>query len=258
YACGGWKAKNPLPSDHARYSRFEELDERNTLVVRDILEKASAPRGDRSPLERRLGDFYGACMDVSQANQARLAPVAADLAAVDRVKSTRSLPALLADRATKGIPGFFGFASEQDAIDSSKVIGAFNQGGLGLPSKDYYLDETENAKTIRAKYLAHVEKMFTLAGEPPARARADAATVMSVETTLARGSLNREERRDPKRLYNVKTMAELQALAPSFDFKAYLAARGAPSLGTVNVRMPEYLRHMDEVLTTRPLADVQN
>jgi predicted metalloendopeptidase len=86
-------------------------------------------------------------MDEAHANQARLAPVAADLAAVDRMTSTRSLPALLADRATKGIPGFFGFGSEQDAKDSAKVIGAFNQGGLGLPSKDYYLDETENAKT---------------------------------------------------------------------------------------------------------------
>jgi putative endopeptidase len=226
YACGGWKAKNPLPSDHARFSRFEELDERNTLVVRDILEKAAAPRADRSPLERRLGDFYGACMDEGHANQARLAPIAADLAAVDGMSSTRSLPVLLADRAKKGIPGFFGFGSEQDAKDSGKVIGAFSQGGLGLPSKDYYLDETENAKTIRAKYLAHVEKMFALAGEPPARARADAATVMSVETVLARGSLNREERRDPKRLYNVRTIGELQTLAPSFDFKAYLAALG--------------------------------
>ena len=227
YACGGWKARNPLPSDHARYSRFEELDERNTLVVKDILEKAAVSRAERSPLERRLGDFYGACMDEAHANEVRLAPVAADLAAVDELGSMRSLPALLADRATKGIPGFFAFGSEQDAQDSAKVIGAFSQGGLGLPSKDYYLDDTENAKTIRAKYLVHVEKMFTLAGEPPARARADAATVMAVETILARGSLNREERRDPKRLYNVKTLAQLQALAPSFDFKAYLAARGA-------------------------------
>ena len=79
YACGGWKAKNPLPSDHARYSRFEELDERNTLVVRDILEKAAAPRADRSPLERRLGDFYGACMDEAHASEARLAPIAAEI-----------------------------------------------------------------------------------------------------------------------------------------------------------------------------------
>jgi len=257
YACGGWKAKNPLPSDHARYSRFEELDERNTLVVKDILEKAAVSRADRSPLERRLGDFYGACTDEAHANEARLSPVAADLAAVDKLASVRGLPALLADRATKGIPGFFNFGSEQDAQDSAKVIGAFSQGGLGLPSKDYYLDATENAKTIRAKYLVHVEKMFTLAGEPPARARADAATVMAVETILARGSLNREERRDPKRLYNVKTLAQLQALAPSFDFKAYLAARGAPPLATVNARMPAYLQHLEQVLSTRPLADVK-
>src|SRR4029079_8052077 len=153
YACGGWKTKNPLPSDHARYSRFEELDERNTLVVKDILESAARPRADRSPLERRLGDFYGACMDETHAREARLSPIAAALAAVDHLASGRALPALLADRASKGIPGFFAFGSEQDARDSSKVIGAFNQGGLGLPSKDYYLDETDNAKTIRTKYL---------------------------------------------------------------------------------------------------------
>src|SRR4029450_7860949 len=128
-------------------------------------------------------------------------PVTADLAAVDALGSVRSLPALLADRATKGIPGFFAFGSEQDAQDSAKVIGAFSQGGLGLPSKDYYLDDTENAKTIRAKYLVHVEKMFTLAGEAPARARADAATVMAGETTLARRALKRAEPRDPTRRY---------------------------------------------------------
>ena len=80
YACGGWKARNPLPSDHARYSRFEELDERNTLVVKDILEKAAVSRAERSPLERRLGDFYGACMDEAHANEARLIPVATPLA----------------------------------------------------------------------------------------------------------------------------------------------------------------------------------
>ena len=256
YACGGWKARNPLPADRARYSRFEELQERNLLVVRDILEKA-APRAGRSALEQRIGDFYGACMDEAHADEVGLAPVAADIAAVEKMAKTRDLPALLAARAGKGIPGFFTFGSEQDASDSAKVIGSFGQGGLGLPSKDYYLDQTENAKTIRAKYTAHVQKMLELAGAPPARAAADASTVMAVETILARGSLNREERRDPKRLYNIKTIAELQALAPSFDFPAYLAAIGAPRLATVNVRMPDYFRHLEQVLATRPLADVK-
>jgi putative endopeptidase len=257
YACGGWMARNPLPADRARYSRFEELQERNDGVIRSILQQAAPSAPGRSPLERRIGDFYGACMDEARTDELGLAPVSADLAAVERVKSLRDLPALLAARADKGIPGFFSFGSEQDASDSAKVIGSFGQGGLGLPSRDYYLDDTENAKGIRAKYVAHVQKMLELAGAAPAPAARDAATILSLETMLARGSLTREERRDPKRLYNVKTMAELGALAPSFDFAAYLSAVGAPPLATVNVRMPGYFRHMQEVVATRPLSDVK-
>jgi putative endopeptidase len=257
YSCGGWLKAHPLPSDQSSFGRFEELYERNTLVLKDILEQASQPTAQRTPVQQKIGDLYHACMDEAAANRNGIAPLKPDLAAIDQLNSKKDLASLLAMRHQRGIAGFFNFSSQQDAKDSSKVIGAFFQGGLGLPSKDYYLDQTDNAKQIREKYLAHMEKMFALAGETPEQAKADAAVVMNIETTLAHGSLNKEARRDPKRVYNPKSLSELQALAPGFNFRRYLSRVGAPSLKLVNAAEPAYFEQMQAVLNTQSLPAIK-
>src|SRR5579884_1941179 len=145
----------------------------------------------------------------------------------------------------------FDFGSGQDFQDSSQVIAQFDQGGLGLPDRDYYLKQDAKSSEIRTAYLAHVAKTFELAGEPAAQARQDADTVMALETALAKGSLDRVSRRDPEKVYHKMTVAELEALSPSFQWNVYFRDSGAPQFNAVNVAWPDFVKVLNTEIQNR-------
>ncbi len=257
YSCGNWNKANPIPSDQVRWGRFNELGERNRyLEYLDLKKAADAPK---TPLQRKYGEFFAACMDVARVNSLGVNPIDPQMREIEALKDKKSLAAL--DVATVnrfGSAELFSVEVQQDQKDSSKQIAGTGQGGLTLPDRDYYLADDERSKTIRAQYVDHVTKMFVLLGDTPEKAAAESADVMRIETALAKGSMGRVERRDPAKRYHIMTVAELQALTPDFDWKQYLAGIGLPEVQTINVSSPGYVQAANEQIQSEPFPAVKS
>ncbi len=255
YACGNWIQQNPIPPDQSRWGRFSELEERNRDILRQILEEAAKPAAARDAISRQIGDYYFACMDEKAIDAKGLKPIQAQLDRIRALSDKRQFAAEVARMHDFGSGALFDFGSGQDFKDSSKVIAQFDQGGLGLPDRDYYLKTDPKSVEIRNEYLAHVAKMFELAGEPAAQAKRDADTVMAIETDLAKGSLDNVSRRDPEKVYHKMTVGELEALGPNFDWKVYFRDSGAPAFTAVNVSWPDFVKALNSEIQARPLDE---
>jgi putative endopeptidase len=253
YACGNWNKNNPIPSDKTRWSRsFSLVGERNRYLLWQELDAAS--KAPKSPLQKQYGDFYAACMDTTTADKLGAEPIKPSWTRIEKLTSVQQLPALLSELENSGTPdGFFEFGVGQDEKDSSKQIAELSQGGLTLPDRDYYLVDTERFKTIRAKYVEHVTKMFVLAGESQAQAAKDAAAVMEVETAFAKASMSRTEMRDPVATYHIYSTADLAKLTPEFDWSIYFKSIGIGSFDSLNVGTPDFFKSMDGLLKSEPV-----
>ena len=218
HADGGWIKVHPIPPEYPRWTTFSVLAQKNELRLRGILE-ALAARKDLVPGsdERKLADYWSACMDEKAAEAAGAKPIEGELARIAAIHSTAALQAEVAHLQAEGVHVLFGFGSEQDRRDSEQVIAGIREGGLGLPDRDYYLKDDDRSRDIRAKYVAHVARMLSMLGESPARGRKGAEAVMAIETELAKVSMTRVERRDAEKTYHRLSPTELAKLAPDFD-----------------------------------------
>ncbi|HEY4361576.1 MAG TPA: M13 family metallopeptidase [Bryobacteraceae bacterium] len=257
FSCGGWMTSNPLPADQARYGRFDALADRNRIILQNQLETASSQKPGRSPIEQKIGDFYASCMDEKAIDARGTAALKPDLDRIAALKSKKDLAALVAQLFKDGAPVFFNFGSEQDAKDSTKVIAGLDQGGLGLPDRDYYFKTDQKSVDLRAQYVAHVTKMLELLGNSPTDAAKKAAVVMSIETALADGSFDRVTRRDPEKVYHKMTVAELVALGPEFDWKTYFKGVGAPAIESLDVSVPPFVKALNTVIDKNSLDDLK-
>jgi endothelin-converting enzyme/putative endopeptidase len=255
YACGSWMKKNPIPPDQAGWGRFDELQERNQNILRQILEEAAKPTPGRDATSQKIGDYYAACMDEKAIDAKVLAPLEPELVRIRGLKDKSQLADEVARLQSMGIATLFQFSSGQDFKDSTAVVAQFDQGGLGLPDRDYYLKDDAKSVELRQKYVAHVERMFELAGEKPEQATADAATVMKLETALAQGSLDLVSRRDPEKVYHKMTRQQLAALSPAFRWTEYFTAAAAPAFTNIIVSYPEFVKAINAQIEAAPLAD---
>lgn len=245
FACGSWINKNPIPPDRGRWTRFDVLSELNLEKLRAILETAAA---GSDPATRKIGDFYASCMDEAAIEAKGLEPLAPELARIDAVTSPADLAALIAREHENGARAFFAFSSTPDNADATKVIAEVDQGGLGLPDRDYYLRTDAASAELRSAYRRHVTNIFELLGEHPKAADTHADLVLVIETDLARASLDRVKRRDPKNLDHKLSRAELAALAPRFAWDDYFTAAGQAGIDSLNVSWPDFLKGFDGVL----------
>jgi putative endopeptidase len=255
YACGGWKKANPIPPQYSRWGRFNELAERNQAVLREILDD-SAQHLDRSPTDRKIGTFYSSCMNESAVDKAGYAPINLALERIQSLPSKADLAVELARFHNQGVDAFFRFSSTPDSDNARVTIADVDQAGLGLPDKSYYL-EAKDTET-REKYLAHISQMLQLTGIPQPDADAKAKTVLALETSLAKASLDRTARRNPHLLHNRMTLAQLSALAPSFNFKRYFDGRNAPVFDSLNVSVPDFFKNLGVVINSSSLDDLKN
>ena len=255
FACGGWIEKHPVPADRRSYGRFTELQDRNFTVLRRILEApaADAPGGDR----KKAADFYAACMDEAKIESAGLGPIAPDLATIDELVNPDDLPVLVAHLHSFAVPVLFGFGAQSDRTDATQQIARVDQGGLALPDRDYYLKADERSAELRAKYLAHITQVFTLAGAAADQAAADANAVLAIETALATASLDRVKRRDPAATQHPMGLNELQRMTPNFSWRKYATAADAPKFQVINVAVPDYVKALDQLIATAPFADLK-
>jgi predicted metalloendopeptidase len=256
YADGGWIAENPIPAAYPSWGAFNQLQERNRDILHQILEDAAkdthAPQGSN---EQKIGDFYGSCMDETAIEAAGVAPLQPELDRIEKIQSQQDLESEVARLQGRGVNALFEVGSTQDFKDSSRVIGDIDQGGLGLPDRDYYTREDEKSKQTRADYVKHVARMFELMGDDPARSAAEARTVMSIETQLAKASLTNVERRDPQAVYHPMSPAAIKTLAPDFSWDDYFAANALLEKGDLNVDAPGFFKEMGGLLKSVAISD---
>lgn len=255
YACSKWKEQNPIPADRSSWGRFNELAERGEYILKDILEKAAVERKDRTAIEQKIGDYYGSCIDEAAIEKKGPEPLDADLKAIAEMKSKKDVTAEIARLHREGVNALFETGSGSDFKDASHIIAEVDQGGMGLPERDYYFRKDEKSEDLRKKYVAHVQKMFELLGDAPEKAAAEAKRVMEIETGLANGALDVVSRRDPAKIYHKMTRAELVALSPDFAWDKYFADLGAPSFTSLNVANPDFMKTMNGLLDSASLDD---
>jgi putative endopeptidase len=264
YTCKKWIANNPIPPDQANWWLGAKLMIWNQTVVRDILEKASANDPKRSPSEQKIGDYYASCMNEAEINAKGITAIQPELDRIAALQNKAHLPEELArlHRITFTLaPGtdsgsttaLFGFSSGQDLDDASKVVAVLDQGGLGLPDRDYYLNIDEKSADLRRRYVEHLQKTFQLLGETPAQANEHAKTVMDLETSLAKVSLDIVKRRDPANLNHQLSLQEVRALSPAFSWDQYFKSVNAPQTDHYLVLTPEFFKGAGQLIATVPL-----
>jgi len=252
FANGGWLKSHSLPADKSRYGAMEELSERNRAILQKILTETSAKTTwAKGSVQQKVGDFYASGMNEAAIEKRGLAPMKPIFAAIDSLRDTKQLPAVLAKLHTQGLPSGFGFFVRQDAKASSQYLGYLGQGGTGLPDRDYYLKDDARSRDIRAKYEAHVAKMLELAGDAPALARVRAKVVLDLETHLAQAQWTRVELRNPQKTYNKRTLDQVVAEAPGFDWKGYFQARGV-QVADLNLSQPSFFQAFGKLASEVP------
>jgi putative endopeptidase len=254
YACGGWQKNNPIPADQTQWDVYSKLYLDNLNFLRGMLEQAAAKKGPRNAATQKTGDYYASCMDEAAIEKRGISPLQSDLEAINKIKAANELAPLLARlQLAYGPAILFRSSSAQDLDDSEKVIAEVDQGGLGLPDRDYYTKEDDKSKEIRDRYLQHLQKIFELAGDSAETAGKNAETILRAETLLAKASLTRVERRDPYKLKHKMTVAQLAELAPNLNWKTYYATLPYPEFQTLNVDTPEFFKEASRLLASEPV-----
>jgi len=264
YADGKWLSAHPIPADQAGWGVGNPLQLWNETLLRETLEKTSAAEGRRTPNEQKVGDFYYACMDekgIDAHTQEWLRP---ELERIDSIRSKSDI-ALEVAHLHQTIPDaweqgedqtdavLLGFSGLPDYDNASRDVAQFDQGGMGLPGRSFYLDQSDKSKEIRGKYLEHIKNILVLSGEKPEPAKADAAVVLEMETALATAAMDPVARRDPKNLNNKMSLAEIRALTPSFDWDRYLEAVHAPATPHYIITAPNFFKSLETLLQQHPL-----
>jgi putative endopeptidase len=268
YTCKKWIASNPIPADEPSWGPDGKLDLWNESVLREVLETASKNDANRNATQQKIGDYYSSCMDESAINSEGIAAIQPELDRIAAIKQKSQLAQelahlhqityLLAPQNNSGTTtALFGFSSGQDLDDASKVVAQLDQGGLGLPDRDYYLKDDAKSVETRQQYAAHVQNTFKLLGEDSAHAAADKKVVMEVETALAKGSMDIVKRRDPANLDHKLSAAELSALTPAFSWDEYLKDVASPSTEHYLVATPDFFKSVNRIITDTPLDQLK-
>ncbi len=253
-ANGGWLKRASIPGDQPGWGAFNELQEQNFEALRDVLTTAAAnARTTGDPDLRKLGIFYGTCMDSAGVEAAGVKPLAPDLARIRAVRDRRELHAAIAHLHRIGVPAAFVFRSTQDAKNSARVIAEAYQGGLALPDRDYYTKEDSASKALLSKYEAYVARMFVLAGRSEAAASHAARAVLSIESALAHASMTPVEQRDPEAVYHLTRLADLRTERPHVGWDGYFRAMGLSGTDELNVGQPGFIAALDSLAAQAPL-----
>ena len=260
YANGGWLKKNTIPKAYPSYGSFEALYDKNEAILHGILDTASRDlRGlpDRQPQKGtnayRVAAYYDACMDTLQIEKLGTTPIDASLRRIAAITDKRDLAKAIAALEHSDGLAPYGISPGPDAKNSERIIANAGQGGLNLPDRDVYLKP--QYKQLVDAYVVHVENMFKLLGDSPEVAKANAQTVLKMETKFAEASMDNVTQRDPNKVYNIMTLDEFKAFTPNLDWDAYLAAQGAPPIQTLNVAHVDFFKAMNGFYDEFPVSD---
>ena len=257
YANNNWMKNNPIPEEYSTYGAFTEIDQRNELLIQDIIDEASHNAdAEQGSMPQKIRDFYNAGMDTVAINERGYSELLPYFEQVDALTDKAQLAALLGDLHKNGFGGFFYAGPSLDPKDATRYIMHLYQGGLSLTDKDDYLKEDN--QEMRDKYVEHVAKMFELTGTEPEAAADNAKRILALETEMAKNSMSRVERRDPDKTYNMRNFAELEKTTPVFNWNAYFTNAGAPRFESLNVGMPDYVAALDGIILNTDLNTIKD
>lgn len=258
YAVGEWIKNNPIPDAYGRWGSFEVLAESNFNILKKILESSAAdknaPQGSST---QKIGDFFSAGMDTVKIEKEGTLALEPYLKEIDAVSDVKGLYEEIAKLHSYGVSALFDFYAGADAKNSSMVIAQLGQSGLGLPDRDYYLKDDSRSKEIRAKYPEHIQKMFALLGYPQEEAQKAAGVVMTIETELAKVSMDRVEMRDPNKTYNKVSVAGLIDLSPEINWSLYFKTLGWVKPEDLNVAQPEFFKGLSSIVKEHSVNDLK-
>ena len=257
YACGNWIKKAEIPPDQASWVSFIELHERNQTVMREVLEKAAATTSGRDAVSQKIGDFYQSCMDEKAVDAKSNEPLKPEL---DRIAAARDKSSLMDEIARLHLEGarpLFSFYSSPDLHNADMVVANIDQGGLSLPDRNYYIKDDAKMAEIRQHFVEYATQLFTLSGQSAQQAADSAQAVMRIETALAKASMDRTQRRDPKNRDHKMARDQAVALAPDFYLARYFQGVSSPAFSDLNVGNPDFFKEVNAVVETESLASLK-
>lgn len=257
YACGNWIAKHPIPNDQSSWGTFNLLEERNQLALREILEDSAAHQS-RSAIDGKIGGFYHSCTDEETIEKRGTQPLQSELERIAHIQNKSDLLDEVARLQKRQIGVFFGFGAAPDPTDAKVNIADLDQGGIGLPEKDYYFRTDARSEELRKKYVAHIGKMLQLIGTSEADATAKAAKIMAIETALAKASLDVTTRRDPTLLVHKMPKSQLQTLSGQVNFNQFFTNVGSPEFNTLNVDVPDFVKSLGSLIASEDLQNLKD
>ena len=256
YANGTWQKKNPIPPAYASWGSFYVLQENVQNHIHDLLIAAADDKTAKpGSIEQKIGDFYFSGMDEISINKLGISPLQPELLRIEGIQTAAGLQQAVIHLQQIGVNVCFNFGSMADFNNSNHMIGAAEQGGLGLPDRDYYLKQDAKFKHIRTVYMAYITELLQRLGDSPTKAQQEADVVMKIETALAKASLSQTEQRDPHAIYHMKRIEQLNNITPHFSWPYYLKAMGLSQVTQLNLAMPNFFKRWDELLQTESLAD---
>lgn len=254
HANGAWLRDNPVPDAYSSWGVFNELGESHNQVLRRLLEAAALSKAAKGSKVRKLGDYYAAAMDEKRIEKTGTRPLRDSLRRIDHIENGADVAGLLIEYASVGRIPLFGFRVQPDLKDSSINLAYATQGGLGLPDRDYYTREGEEAETLRNQYRAHIAQMLTLSGVAATAAAKQAEAVLAFETRLAKAALTRVELRDPDKSYRLVSVAEAEAQTPDFPWSDLFKAIGQPGLQRFSLAQPGFFDEINRTFTDTPIS----
>ncbi len=257
YACGNFSKYYPIPSDRSGFGMGTLLFEHNESVLHTMLDNVAASGANRTANQQKIGDYYGACMDTTAIDREGLQPFQAELDRIAALKDKSELNSLLAHYQLINVNAFFGLGEQQDFKDATKQIAVADQGGLGLPERDYYFRTGEAAEKTRKQYLEHITNVLKLLGESDGEAASDAQKILQLETSLAKVSLDITSRRNPKNVYHMMEVGELQKLTPALQWNELLLGSDFPDVAQLNVTNPDFFKGLNTVLEATDMATIK-
>ena len=250
-----WLAANPVPNDKTTWGSFEMLNERSLAVQKQIVEAAAAAQNAPGSNQQKVGDIYGVGMDEARLNADGVAPLQPFLTQIDAIKDSAGLAQYLREQYSQGNQSVFSFGPSEDFKNANMVIGFAFQGGLSLPERAYYLEDSYKDK--RDAFLAHVERLLVLGGVDAAAAKDQAKAVLAFETRLANASLSPIDLRDPNNQYHFVTVADADNMTPNFPWSTFFAAEGLHDIKGFSLSQPKFFVEMDKMMTDVAIGDWQ-
>jgi endothelin-converting enzyme/putative endopeptidase len=257
YACGNWLKAKEIPGDRPEWDSFSEVEEQNLAVLRDILEHAEKGGAGRDAIDQKIGDYYGACMDESAVEAKGISPIKPELDRIAAAKDKQTLIDAIARIHLIGPSPLFTFYSSPDLHDANMVIAYIDQGGLSLPDRNYYIKDEEKMVALRKALTEYATTLFTLSGQSAEQAAASAQVVLKIETALAKASMDRTLRRDPKNRDHKMGRDAALALAPNFYLARYFKDIGTPAFSDLNVSNPDFFKEVNGVVESESLAELK-